>query len=239
MIYTYDYNFVIMLVSSKYGLRNVSEKSIEINVLNELASFLWSRYKLTTTVISPTQVEEKNLCFDDIIEGLPSGLVLAIQFKRPYAMRRPRHVVKFTALTRQLSRLSNIFLPNEAFLFLTPLTTNNSLVSHRLGLLKITVALGVHLIPNVRKTSQTTRTIRVYPPTGGSRIPQVKVSDPRRFEEAKNVVTVAQLAKNISNSEAGHRISQDREARERGERIGVRHVYYLHVSRFGYPKHKW
>jgi len=182
------------------------------------------------TAISPTQVEEDTLCFDDILEGLPPGRLFAIQFKRPYQMRRPQYTVKFSVSTRQLSRLSITFFPNEAFLFLTPLPTNDLLVNNRLNLLRVTVALDVHSIPNVRKTSQKTRTIRVSQLTSGSK--RVEVSDPRKFEEIKDTLTAAQLAGSISQKEVGYSINENRkeyERKERKERIGVRGMYYIHV----------
>jgi hypothetical protein len=219
-----------MLLSSRFGLRNVSEKTIEVNVLNELASYLWSHHQLTMTAISPTQVEEDTLCFDDILEGLPPGRLFAIQFKRPYQMRRPRDAVKFTVSTRQLSRLASTFFPNEAFLFLTPLPTNDLLVNNRLNLLRVTVALDVHCIPNAQKTSQKTRTIRIHLPLVGPS--RMEVSDPRKFEKIEGILTVAKLARSISEIEVGYEIRDQEkyERKERKERIGVRRMYYVHVS---------
>lgn len=218
-----------MAVAGGFGLNYVSERTIEINILNELASFLYSRFNLTITAISPTQNEENTLCFDDVLEGLPPGRVIAIQFKRPHLMQRPPNVVKFIASTRQLSRLSQAFQPNEAFLFLTPITTNQALVNNRLSLLRLSVAVDIQTIPNVGKRTQETRTIRVYPPQQPFGIPRVSIADPRKYEDIPNVTSISSLAREIAEGEKGLNITDDKESR-RDKKIGVRKLKYLHIG---------
>lgn len=129
-----------MLVSHRFGITETSEKTIEFNVLNELAAYLWSKFGLTLTVISPTQAEEDKLGFDDVIEGLPPGQVLAVQFKRPKEMIRPKDAVRFTLDTSQLNRLATNFSRNQAYVFLAPLPKNEQVVKLRRRLLTVTLA---------------------------------------------------------------------------------------------------
>jgi len=46
-----------MSVSKHFRMTEANEKTLEFNVLNELASYLW-KFGLAITVISPTQVDE-------------------------------------------------------------------------------------------------------------------------------------------------------------------------------------
>jgi hypothetical protein len=223
-----------MLVSPKFGLSETSEKTLEINVLNELAAYVWSRFGLTLTIIAPTQSDEDRLGFDEIMEGLPSGRVLAVQFKRPHEMVRPRDAVRFYLDTRQLNTLASNFSKRQAYLFLTPLPKNSQVVANRLSLLRRTVALDIFDIPNLRKMSQQTRTLRVYK-TLTSR-PYVEIADPRRYEPVRNISNVVEVARMVSQDEAGLKVvHQSLSSERRGEKrlVRVRKLYYLHFGSSG------
>jgi len=222
-----------MLVSHGFGLSETSEKTLEINVLNELAAYVWSRFKLTLTIIAPTQSDEDRLGFDEIMEGLPPGQVLAVQFKRPYEMGRPSDAVRFYLDTRQLNTLASNFSKRQAYLFLTPLPKNSQVVTNRLSLLRRTVALDIFDIPNLRKTSQQTRTLRVYTYKTPTPRPYVEIADPRRYEPVGNISNVAEVARMVSRDEAGLKVVHQSlgPERQREKRlVRVRKLYYLHFG---------
>jgi hypothetical protein len=225
-----------MLVSPKFGLSETSEKTLEINVLNELAAYVWSCFRLTLTIIAPTQSDEDRLGFDEIMEGLPSGRVLAVQFKRPYEMVRPRDAVRFYLDTRQLNTLASNFSKRQAYLFLTPLPKNSQVVANRLSLLKRTVALDIFDIPNLWKMSQQTRTLRVYTHKTLTSRPCVEIADPRRYEPVGNISNAVEVARMVSQGEAGLEVvHQALSSGRRGEKrlVRVRKLYYLHFGSSG------
>ena len=94
-----------MSLSSGFGIHDTSEKTLEISVLNEFAAYVWSQFRLIVTMTAPTQPEEDHLGFDEMVEGLPPGQVLAVQFKRPYKMIRPANAAIFQLDTAQLNIL--------------------------------------------------------------------------------------------------------------------------------------
>jgi len=220
-----------MLVSHRFGITETSEKTLEFNVLNELAAYLWSKFGLTLTVISPTQAEEDRLGFDDVIEGLPPGQVLAVQFKRPKEMIRPKDATRFTLDTSQLNRLATNFSRNQAYVFLAPLPKNEQVVKLRRRLLTVTLALDIFNIPNLHKTTQKTRTVRLYTHGTLTGTPHVEVADPRRYQVIEGIKTVAELSEMVAKRDAGYTIRGIETRPDRPKRRGIRKLYYLHVSR--------
>lgn len=217
-----------MLTSSRFGLRETSERTLEFNVLNELAAYLWMMSRLTLTVISPTQVEEDTLGFDDIVEGLPPGKVLAVQFKRPKQMIRLKNAVRFTLDTLQLNNLARNSGRGEAYMLLAPLPLNQQVVNYRRRLLTVTIAIDVFDVPNLTKTAQRTRTVRVYPSVKPAR---VEIADPKRYQAIDAFSTVAELGKRISSKDIGIDVSAGEKGHDVLKKIGVRKLYYLHIGR--------
>jgi len=220
-----------MLVSHRFGLRRSSERTVEFNVLNEMAAYLWSVFGLTLTVISPTQAEEDRLGFDDIMEGLPLGQLIAVQFKRPKEMKRPKNAVRFTLDTLQLNCLASNFSRHQAYVFLAPFPTNQQVVRYRRRLLTMTVALDVFDIPNLYKTKQKTRTARVYTYVTLTRAPRLEIADPRKYQPISKTSTAAELCELVGKSDVGYRITSNEVKPDQPRKIGIRKLYYLHVAK--------
>jgi len=183
------------------------------------------------TIISPTQRDEKLYGFDEIIEGMPAGQVVAFQFKRPYAMKRPKHCVKFILNTGQLQSLLNIFHPQQAFYVFAPFPLNRALIRNRKNLLRDTITLDVHNVPKGRKTSQKTRTVRCYPPhfTLRGRIHRtLRIADPRKFETVKKVDSLENLTEKLIERKIGLQVPRQRTRREKS--VSLRNLFYIHLA---------
>lgn len=221
------------MISSRFGLSRTSEKTLEINVLNEFAAFTRFRYRRLVTLIAPTQPEEDRLGFDEIVEGLPPGRIVAIRFKRPYETKRG-NFVRFSVDTAQLNKLAGRFGRHQAYLFLTPLPRNHQVIARRRRLLNWTLGIDIYDIPRLTKTSQKTRTVRVRvggsPPSAGD----VEIADPRRYESINNVANAAHLVDSIAEGESGIDVKEITVSSSNLPRqkpgIGVHKLYFIHVS---------
>ncbi len=216
----------------RFGLWETSEKTVEVNVLSDMACLLESSTGRKVTIVSPTQSQENTLGFDDIIEGLPSGRAVALQFKRPFQLRRPSNAVRFIIDTQQLQRLLNNFMAGEAFYALVPFPLTTDLLRNRAQLLELSCALDVFDIPNPRKISQNTRTIRHYTGTtlSGLSIIGVEVSDPWTFEGLERISTLKSLCHQLIENRIGRSTREQRERPRERKKLGVRRLYYLHLS---------
>lgn len=214
-----------------FRLTETSEKTVEINTCSDLTSLIERRSRRRVTIISPTQQDERHLGFDEIIEGLPSGQVLALQFKRPYAMKRPRHCVRFIIDTSQLRTLVNIFLPQEAYYVFVPYPLNVDLVKNRRNLLRDRVTVDVYNVPKRRKTGQKTRTVRCFPSVvtlQGRFHRKLEIADPRKFETIKKVDSLENLAEKLIERKIGFQVPLPRKRKEK--KIHLRKLFYLHLA---------
>lgn len=214
----------------RFRLTETSEKTIEINILSDLTSSIEKLSGRRVTVISPTAQDERNLGFDEIIEGLPPGQGIAFQFKRPFVMKRPRHCVRFTIDTRQLRTLLNIFLPQEAHYVFTPYPLNRDIVKNRMNLLRDTTSVDIYDVPKGRKSIQKTRTVRYY--TGGITITgrssrMLKIADPGKFEKIKKVNSLEDIAGKLVERKIGFQVPL---SKERKQKMPLRKLFYLHLA---------
>lgn len=200
-----------------FRLTKTSEKTVEINTCGDLTSLIERRSRRRVTIISPTQQDERHLGFDEMIEGLPAGQVVALQFKRPYTMMRPPDCVRFVISTRQLRSLLNIFLPQQAYYVFVPYPLNVDLVRNRRNLLRDTITVDVHNIPRGRKVGQKTRTVRCYPPVvtlRGRFHRMLRIADPRKFETIKKVDSLENLAEKLIERKIGLQVPRPRKRKE-------------------------
>lgn len=214
--------------SQRFSINETSEKTVETNILADIS--LWIRFFLhrQVTIISPTQWQERNLGFDEIIEGLPSGITMALQFKRPYPYSSTRfsNFARFSIDTNQLQWLLGHFQPGEAYYVFVPFPTTREIINNRNNLLRSGVVVDVHHIPNARKTVQRTRTVRV---SKSSLSPSVMVADPRVFEEtkAKSIIDWCDTLRN-RNFDRGEIIGLQKND---DKSKAVKNLYYLHISK--------
>lgn len=129
-------------MSIPFGIVNTSERTVEVNILHDLAKCLESK-KQVVTIISPSQREENELGFDDMFHGLRAGRILALQFKKPY--EKDLTNAKFHISVDQLRRLKDHF-PNyhEAYYVFCPLPTTTEFVEKRETLLESSSILEIH-----------------------------------------------------------------------------------------------
>lgn len=118
-----------------------SEKTIEVNVLHDLATCLEENFKIT--IIAPTQNEESKLGYDEIFSNLPSGRILALQFKRPE--ERNESEANFHISIPQLDTLRRNFRnKNEAFYLFSPFPTIDQFKNARKNLLESSSIVEIH-----------------------------------------------------------------------------------------------
>lgn len=210
----------------RFSIHEASEKTIENNTLVDISQFIHSHLHRQVTIISPTQPQEKDLGFDDIIEGLPPGITLALQFKRPYPYNSARlsNFAKFTIDTFQLQTLLNHFNPEEAYFVFVPFPTTDEIIRNRSNLLNIGVAVDVHDVPNARKITQHTRTVRV---AKSSLFPLVTIADPRIFEDTKSK-SLKQWCNSLENADSFNVVEHKKDKKRKPSKL--KNMYYLHIS---------
>lgn len=213
------------------SISDTSERTIEANVLADIVHYIGGKYRRTVTIVSPTQNQEVVFGFDATFEGLPPGRTVYLQFKRPYSYSSKKHanLARFYLDTRQQQALMSNFNRREAYYVFVPLPKVREVVANRTRLLQIGVALDVYDVPNARKTTQKSRTVKV---TKSALAPSVQVADPRIYDSA-NAYTLSSVCDQIGSDEATSGI---RRIGERGESRRVRlefvprRSYFLHVS---------
>jgi len=212
----------------RFQLTETSEKTVEINVLSDFANLIEKLYGKRMTIISPTAKDEKDLGFDEIIEDLPPGRVIAFQFKRPFLMKRPPNYVRFVINTRQLQNLLKRFYPNEAYYVFAPYPQNRDIAINRTTLLHGTKAVDVYDIPNGQKITQRTRTVRCRRLGGGS----MEITDPSEYQPIEKVHSLDDLANKLIEKQIGFEVplSEKRKEKIKRERIRVRKLFYIHLS---------
>ncbi len=210
----------------RFFIHKTSEKTIENNILADITNWIRSHLSRQVTIISPTQRQERGLGFDDLIEGLPPGLTVALQFKRPYSYDSSRYsnFAKFIIDTSQLQILLSRFNPAEAYYVFVPLPTTHEVIVNRSNLLNIGVALDVYDVPNRTKTGQRTRVVRV---TKSALVPSVQIADPRKFESAK-AGTLKDWCYSLENRDFFKKGIRSRDKDRKPSRI--RDIYFIHIS---------
>jgi hypothetical protein len=114
---------------------------------------------------------------------------------------------------------------DEAYFVFVPFPTTNEVIRNRSNLLNIGVVVDVHDVPNARKTTQHTRTVRV---AKSSLTPSVTIADPRIFEEAKSK-SLKQWCDSLENRSFSNGFEHTIDKRR--EPLKLRNIYYLHISR--------
>jgi hypothetical protein len=216
----------------RFGIRETSEKTIEINTLSDVSSFIERFSRRKVTIICPTQNDEKHLGFDEIIEDLPSGQVVAFQFKRPLPTQRDPTCTRFILDTKQLQKLLDNFYPAEAYYVFVPYPLNADIVLNRNRLLQDADAVDAHDIPRARKISQGTRTVRHYRrvDSHGNHYSEIEVTDPRTYEKIEKKNNLEDLTKRLIEGKVGIRLAEDMPRKERKKEIRLRKLYYLHLA---------
>jgi hypothetical protein len=218
----------------RFGLRETSEKTTEINVLSDVSSFIERRSGRRVTIICPTQNDEKDLGFDDIIEGMPAGQVIAFQFKRPLPTKRDPDCTRFIVDTEQLQKLLDNFSRDEAYYVFAPYPLNADIVRNRRSLLQESEGVDVYDIPKGRKISQGSRTVRYhrYVDSAGNRFSEIEITDPRTYEKIERKSSLESLSKRLIEGEIGIRLpAEDRKRTEKKKHVRLRKLFYIHLSR--------
>jgi hypothetical protein len=216
----------------RFGLRETSEKTTEINTLSDISSFIERISRRKVTIICPTQNDEKDLGFDEIIEELPAGQLVAFQFKRPLATRRDPTCTRFVLDTEQLQKLLDNFYPTEAYYVFVPYPLNADIVLNRNRLLLDADTVDAYDIPHGRKTIQGTRTVRHYRhiDAQGNYLSEIEVTDPRTYEKVEKKHSLQDLAKRLVEGEIGVKLAEDVPKKERKKKIRLRKLYYVHLA---------
>mgnify|MGYP001069029151 CR=1 FL=1 len=200
-----------------------TEKTIEVNVLAELVRRFLPNY--VVTILGPSRKQERELGFDDILEGLPPGYTFTFQFKKPFM--RNDGCPRFTINIRQLQVLLDRFTRNEAFFVLCPFTRTSDLITaHRGGnLLQQSPLLDVHDIPLARKQTQKTRTLKYTGPG------QIEVTDPRKYLPVEKTWSFEDLIKAVMEEKVGRKKPKKKEvSKEKKRRYGGTN-YYIHIAK--------
>ena len=189
-----------------FNLRETSEKTTELNILSDVTKFVEQLSGRAVTIIAPTQNQEKTLGFDEILEGLPSGRVIAFQFKRPYHMKRPRNCTRFKIDTQQLQWLLFNFHRRTAYYVFVPYPYNLDIINNRQTLLIDSISVDVHDIPRAQKISQRTRTVRFNRQSNLRTISlglpaNLEIVDPRKYEPVEKILNLKSLCERFAEGE--------------------------------------
>lgn len=140
-------------------MRNTTEKSVEVNILRHLANCLEERTHKQITVLSPSQLLEESLGYDDILHGLPRGWVIAIQFKRPKEL--DSDYARFKIDISQMNVLNRLFPHGNAFYIFSPFPTHLEFIREQSRILQRSYAVDANTLSSFLYTGKT-RTIRVH-----------------------------------------------------------------------------
>ena len=165
-------------------MRKTSEKSLEINVLRHLVNWLEKRTGNKITVLSPTQNLEEHLGYDEILQGLPRGWVMALQFKKP---TQETAFMKFTINIPQMSTMTRLFPENCAFYVLPPYPTHLELINDYDQLLDNSLAVDVNHVSSFVTHNTSASEIRFFPNNDKS------ISDNGAFQNLTNLFPLAEF----------------------------------------------
>jgi hypothetical protein len=219
----------------RFRLRETSEKTTEVNTLSDITSLIERISKRKVTIIAPTQRDEADLGFDEIIEDLPSGRIIAFQFKRPYFTPSIPGCSRFYLDTQQLQRLLGNFSRREAYYVFVPYPLNSDFVQNRQHLLNDAIALDVYDVPNAQKVSQQSRTVRYYRNRNvyGNLNNVIRVADPRVYETVQKTNDVIGVCKLLIEGEIGIETPINDDIRRRYDKEKHTHprkLFYIHLS---------
>jgi len=210
----------------RFRLTSTSERTAEINVLADIISELRDTFNVEVAVISPSQPQEANLGFDELLHGLPRGIIRVIQFKKPhpYNAHHLSNFARFYIDTMQLQILLGNFRPTQAYYAFLPLPTTIEIITNRAHLLDIGTMLDIYDVPRRNKTTQITRTVRVSKTAFDD---HVEIADPRKFEEAKHAKTIRKWCKSLSRKDLreGHYPFDEKKKKLKF----VKGLHYLHI----------
>lgn len=206
----------------------------EVNLLASMVSLIETLTRRVVTIVAPSQPEEERLAFDEIFADLPSGRVLALQFKKPYERRGP-FAVAYTMNVIQQVKLVTTFHRNEAFYALVPYPLVAQFIANRNLILDTSLAVDVHDIPMPGKAAQTTRTIRHQTGWTGSGSPyfRVTVTDPAPHYDEAEARSFRSIAKILVEGKIGRlfdRPSKLDRIRDREKALRLRKLYFVHLS---------
>jgi len=211
----------------QFGLTETSEKTIEVNTLSDLTILIQSLSGRKVTIVSPTSRDERKLGFDDLIEGLPPGRLLAFQFKRPLSMRRP-NCARFLVDTDQMRALLDNFLPRQVYYVFVPYPMNSAIIRNRRSLLQDAVGVDVYNFPNARKISKGSRTVRYCRARSSY---SLVITDPRTYEKIETGESLESLARKFSGRQIGMRLPLTKQRKEAIERKRQpQKMFYLHLA---------
>jgi hypothetical protein len=182
-------------------LDKTSEKTVEVNVLHDLATCL-ERNNFKITIVAPTQNEELDLGFDEIFSDLPSGKILALQFKRPE--ERNNIEANFHISIPQLRTLRHNFPNrNEAFYLFSPFPTIDQFRNARQNLLESSSIVEIHDGALNTHTRQQSRTV-VVNMTNPIRS---KVTDHGSFSHITQIQRASELCPGINEQRWGRKFN--------------------------------
>lgn len=218
-----------------FGLIETSEKTAEINTLSDFAGLIERISGRKVTLICPTARDEKDLGFDEIVEGLPHGSALAFQFKRPFSLQSVPDCTRFSIDTLQLDSLLNNFSFGEAYYVFVPYPHNNDIIRNRRHVLEESVSVDAYDIPRPVGKSQKSRTVRYYRTltVHGTRSRTVQITDPRTYMEVEKTDSLKNLGMRLAEGKVGFRTPLDEKRRlkyKEGKRVRLRKISYVHLA---------
>ena len=207
---------------------NISEKTVEINLLHELIACLKSKLERSITAIAPTQHEEARSGFDEEICGLPPGRVLALQFKRPQEYHSSFDSAKFLVNSRQLQILLRKFPDTgHAFYVFSPLPTTKEFLRERERLMQRTIAVDIHDFGQCSKIQQSYNTVKVEKQTG-----DVKIACNREYGKTVKRYTVEELCDGLAECKVGMKIKPSHKLKndvEYSDHSGMKEMFYVYI----------
>lgn len=205
---------------------NTSEKTVEVNVLHELANCIERATGRQVTIVSPTPFQENFLGYDDMLEGLGPGTIIALQFKRPFT-KDPDHA-NFIISRDQYLTLSDLFDVNQAFYVFAPFPTIGEFIRIRPNLLQSTIIVDVTNTDLQNMLGAHKRMIRIIK----TPIPEVRIIDRPTYHLINGYATANSLCPSSSRVGIGRHsskfINKDKFYLEK-ENKNISHIlrYYL------------
>ncbi len=82
----------------QFGSMETSGKTTEMNTLSDLTVLIENLCGRKVAIVSPTTRDERKLGFDELIEDLSPGRLLALQFRYRLCWATPCHAKSTTSL---------------------------------------------------------------------------------------------------------------------------------------------
>lgn len=147
----------------------VSEKTLELNICAELLASIRSFCGCSGAFwIGMKQQQEAKLGIDELIQNIPNGMHLALQFKAPRSEPRDQIPYRFTINDRQNSNLLRLAInhPESVYYIFPHYNTFSKMRTDSPLLLSDTWLLKVHDLRGLPHSSnrQGTHMVETYPP---------------------------------------------------------------------------